>query len=379
MHWTPPHVPDWRIQRLDLGKDLGIDDTWTPPNRARFGPRTVGLEGIPSVDVCSVFRPGRRSTVRLGRALSKRMAVLGGDQYGWALLTSWVLTVAYQTLFFCVAATFKFDKVTDFAGGTNFVVVALVSLFFGGLQSARQIVVTVLVSTWGARLSLFLLFRILLWGEGRRFDDKRDNLVTFAAFWIFQAVWVWIVTIPVVVLNGGGGAGGAGDSLGALDYVGWAIWGVGFFVEVVSDFQKLAFKRDPSNSGKWCNVGLWYYSRHPNYFGEILLWWGVLLACYGGFSGANAGVYVLGALSPLFLTNLLLFVSGLPLLEQSADKKHGGKEEYREYKRRTSPLVILPPTTYERLPKCFKTYLLFELPLYNNMGDAVLQEQMVND
>eukprot|EP00894_Picocystis_sp_ML_P003697 jgi/Pico_ML_1/54214/g4620.t1 len=148
----------------------------------------------------------RRSTVRLGRALSKRMAVLGGDQYGWALLTSWVLTVAYQTLFFCVAATFKFDKVTDFAGGTNFVVVALVSLFFGGLQSARQIVVTVLVSTWGARLSLFLLFRILLWGEDRRFDDKRDNLVTFAAFWIFQAVWVWIVTIPVVVLNGGGGA-----------------------------------------------------------------------------------------------------------------------------------------------------------------------------
>lgn len=330
-------------------------------------------------DTCPQRDAPRQKQASLEKRSASKMAVLGGDQYGWALLTSWVLTVAYQTVFFCVAATFKFDKVTDFAGGTNFVAVALVSLFFGGLQSARQIVVTVLVCTWGARLSLFLLFRILLWGEDRRFDDKRDNLITFAAFWIFQAVWVWTVTIPVVVLNGGGGAGGAGDSLGALDYIGWVIWGVGFFVEVVSDFQKLAFKRDPSNSGKWCDVGLWFYSRHPNYFGEILLWWGVLLACYGGFSGANPGVYVLGALSPLFLTSLLLFVSGLPLLEQSADKKHGGKEEYREYKQRTSPLVILPPTWYKRLPKWIKTYLLFELPMYDNMGDVILQEQMVNE
>lgn len=307
------------------------------------------------------------------------MSVLGGDEYGWALLTSWVLTLSYQTVFFCVASTFKFDKVTDFAGGTNFVLVALVSLFFGEPKSARQIVVTALVCTWGLRLSLFLLFRILLWGEDRRFDDKRNNIFTFAVFWIFQAIWVWVVTMPVVILNGGGGAGQAGSSLFSLDYIGWALWGVGFFMEVIADFQKLGFKRNPTNDGQWCNVGLWFYSRHPNYFGEIVLWWGVLIACYGGYSGANAGVYVLGALSPLFLTCLLLFVSGLPLLEQSADKKHGGKEEYRKYKRRTSPLVLLPPSFYASLPKWLKAWFFFELPLYDHLEDSSLREQMVNE
>ncbi|XP_068305528.1 uncharacterized protein [Pyrus communis] len=268
-----------------------------------------------------------------------------------------IVTVGYQLLFFIVTALLKFDKVTDFAGSTNFVILAILTLVVKGSWHFRQVVLSLLVIIWGLRLGFFLLMRILQWGEDRRFDEIRGNLGKLAVFWIFQAMWVWTVSLPVTVAN----ASNRMPSIQAADIIGWIMWSVGFSVEAAADQQKLTFKSSPQNRGKWCNVGLWKYTRHPNYFGEIFLWWGVFVASTPVLEGAE-WLVILG---PIFLTLLLLFISGIPLLEESADKKFGNIDEYRLYKRSTSPLIPLPPVIYKNLPLWFKTTFLFEFPLYS--------------
>lgn len=122
------------------------------------------------------------------------------DDYYLAI--TFLITVGYQLFFFAVAFTFKFDKLTDFAGGTNFVVLAIITLAFSAARdNARNIVVSVFIMAWGARLSGFLLFRILKTGKDDRFDDKRDKFFSFLGFWIFQMIWVWSVSLPVTLLN----------------------------------------------------------------------------------------------------------------------------------------------------------------------------------
>ncbi|CAN1265671.1 hypothetical protein LINPERPRIM_LOCUS12310 [Linum perenne] len=244
-----------------------------------------------------------------------------------------IVTVGYQLMFFIITALFKFDKVTDFAGSTNFIVIAVLTIILKGTWYFRQVVLTVLVVIWGLRLGVFLLMRILQWGEDRRFDEMRSNFGKLAVFWTFQI----------------------------RDIIGWIMWSIGASFEATADQQKLTFKNSPDNRGKWCNVGVWKYTRHPNYFGEILLWWGIFVASAPVLKGAE-WLVILG---PIFLTLLLLFLSGLPLLEDSADKKYGNVAAYRMYKRRTSPLIPLPPSLYEKLPSWFKATFLFELPLYS--------------
>nr|XP_043640181.1 uncharacterized protein LOC122611254 isoform X1 [Erigeron canadensis] len=268
-----------------------------------------------------------------------------------------IVTFGYQLSFFIVTALLKFDKVTDFAGSTNFVIIALLTLIVKGSWHFRQVVLSFLVVVWGLRLGLFLLMRILNWGEDRRFDEMRANLGKLAVFWIFQAIWVWTVSLPVTVVN----ATDSNPGLKAQDIIGWIMWSVGISIEATADQQKLTFKNSPENRGKWCDVGLWGYSRHPNYFGEIFLWWGIFVASTPVLEGAE-WLVVLG---PLFLTLLLLFISGIPLLEESGDKKYGNVAGYRQYKKTTSPLVPLPPVVYGTLPSWFKVAFLFEFPLYN--------------
>ncbi|MQL95987.1 hypothetical protein Taro_028659 [Colocasia esculenta] len=293
------------------------------------------------------------------------------------LLLTALLTVGYQFLFFVVTALLKFDKITDFAGSTNFIIIAILTLVLKGEWFFRQVVLTLLVIIWGLRLGAFLLMRILQWGEDRRFDERRNNIARLAVFWIFQAVWVWTVSLPLTIVN----ASDRNPSVQPQDVIGWIMWSVGITIETTADQQKLLFKNFPANRGKWCNIGLWKYSRHPNYFGEVIfisefrfnlsmhcllylqifLWWGIFVASTPVLEGAE-WLVILG---PVFLTLLLLFVSGLPLLEESADKRFGSIAEYQLYKTTTSPLIPLPPVIYGRLPKWFKTAVLFEFPLYS--------------
>ncbi|KAK1384149.1 FKBP-type peptidyl-prolyl cis-trans isomerase 5 [Heracleum sosnowskyi] len=268
-----------------------------------------------------------------------------------------IVTVGYQLFFFIITALLKFDKVTDFAGSTNFIILAVLTLVVRGTWHFRQVILTLLVIVWGIRLAIFLLMRILQWGEDRRFDEMRDNLGKLAFFWMFQAVWVWAVSLPLTVVN----ASDRDPSLKAADIIGWIMWSVGIISEATADQQKLTFKNSPENRGKWCNIGLWKYSRHPNYFGELFLWWGIFVASTPVLDGAE-WLVILG---PIFLTLLLLFVSGIPLLEVSADKKFGNVAAYRMYKETTSPLIPLPPAAYGKVPSWFKKVFLFEFPLYS--------------
>lgn len=187
-------------------------------------------------------------------------------------------------------------------------------------------------------------------------------------------IWVFVVSLPIMFINSPRLAGKGDDASPTVTILnfpsGWDIAGLilfyfGFLIETISDFQKFFFKENPANRGNWCQVGLWKYSRHPNYFGEMCLWWGIYLV---GFSVYQDVEYYVSVLSPLFTMAILLFLSGLPLLEQSADKKYGARADYREYKKRVSPLIPLPQWVYSGLPQCTKISLFCEFPLYNRVN-----------
>jgi len=276
-----------------------------------------------------------------------------------------IVTVAMQFTFFLVACTCKFDKVTDFAGGTNFVVLAVLSLVLGETYSVRQIVLTSCVVLWGLRLSGYLLYRIIKIGEDDRFDDKRADPLKFAIFWIFQAIWVFTVSLPVMFVNAPSSAAPAYDSWTVMDVAGLAMFGLGLLVEAVADIQKFNFRNDPANRGRWCAVGLWSWSRHPNYAGEICLWWGVFLVS----TSIVEGTQWTGILSPLFTSFILLFFSGIPLLEAKADGRFRSSPDYVEYKRSTSPLLLLPPALYRALPSPVQLLFCCEFPIYNKLEE----------
>merc|ERR1711997_236853 len=148
-------------------------------------------------------------------------------------------TVAMQFSFFLVACTCKFDKVTDFAGGTNFVVLAVLTFFLAGTYKWRQILTTVCVVLWGLRLSGYLLYRIIKIGEDDRFDDKRSDPIRFAIFWIFQAVWVFTVSLPVIFVNAPSSS--TFKALTAMDIIGSIMFLLGLITEAFSDQQKFTF------------------------------------------------------------------------------------------------------------------------------------------
>jgi len=270
-----------------------------------------------------------------------------------------IVTVAMQFSFFLVACTCKFDKVTDFAGGTNFVVLAVLTFFLAETYQWRQILTTVCVVLWGLRLSGYLLYRIIKIGEDDRFDDKRSEPLKFAIFWIFQAVWVFTVSLPVIFVNAPSSE--QFEDYTEMDIIGAIFFVIGLITEAISDQQKFNFRNNPENRGKWCQVGLWKVSRHPNYFGEITLWIGIFIISTSVIDGPQW----VGILSPIFTASILLFLSGIPLLEKKSDERHGSKEEYLEFKKKTSPLVPLPTSFYGKLPSLVKGLVFCEWPIYN--------------
>lgn len=251
-----------------------------------------------------------------------------------AILVSFAVALAVNAAFFAIAATRRTDAVTDLSYSLSFAMLAIVLPFLGAHEPI-QLAASLLVLVWAARLGVYLFRRILRIKVDHRFDGMRDNPLRFARFWLLQALSVAVIMLPVSYLLGRDTAPGFG--LWAL--AGATIWAVGLVIESVADAQKSAFKARDENRGRFVSSGLWRYSRHPNYFGEMLVWWGLFVYAVPFLDGAAFAVVI----GPLFITLLLLFVSGIPLLERSADEKHGDDPAYREYKRATSILVPLPP------------------------------------
>ena len=186
---------------------------------------------------------------------------------------------------------------------------------FAGAREPVQLAAALLVLIWAARLGLYLFRRILRIKVDHRFDQMRDKPLRFARFWVLQAITVAVVMLPVSYLLGQDGAPG----FGAWEVVGAAVWLAGLVIEAVSDAQKSAFKAKQTAGKQFITSGLWKYSRHPNYFGEMLVWWGLFVFSVPFLDGAAFAVVI----GPVFITLLLLFVSGIPLLERSAEAKYG--------------------------------------------------------
>lgn len=162
--------------------------------------------------------------------------------FSFALLLTGVVTIVYQLLFFFVAAYYRFDKVTDLAGGSNFVIIAIIIfvLYDRDDVTQRPLANTLLVLLWGVRLSAFLLYRVLKFENDGRFDDIRDNFCKFLAFWVFQMFWVWVVSLPLTYVNSLGRL--APDELNAGDIIGLIMASGGLLIEALADNTKLFFK-----------------------------------------------------------------------------------------------------------------------------------------
>jgi steroid 5-alpha reductase family enzyme len=251
-----------------------------------------------------------------------------------AILLSFVVSLVVNAAFFAFAAVRKTDVVTDLSYSLSFAVLAI-ALPSLGAREPVQLVASLLVLIWAVRLGGYLLIRILRIKVDHRFDGMRDKPLRFARFWLLQAISVGVIMLPVSYLV----SRDAAPDFGPWAIAGVFVWLVGLAIEAVADAQKSAFKGKEENRDRFITSGLWKYSRHPNYFGEMLVWWGLFVYAVPFLSGAAFAVVI----GPVFITLLLLFVSGIPLLERSADAKYGDDPAYREYKRRTSILVPLPP------------------------------------
>lgn len=176
---------------------------------------------------------------------------------------------------------------------------------------------------WGVRLAGYLLVRILKTGKDERFDNVRKNPLKFLVFWMFQMVWVFVVSLSVIFINSPTAERPDYDDVAPKDItviVGVLMALLGLALETVADQMKFSFRNNPDNKGKFCTIGPWKYSRHPNYFGEIVVWWGVFVM---STSVLTTWKWV-ALLSPLFITGILLFGTGIPPLERGADRRYGG-------------------------------------------------------
>ena len=239
---------------------------------------------------------------------------------------------AYMLFWFIVSVLIKRNDVADVAWGIGFVVMAWLSFFLGD-QYPKALLVNVLVSIWGLRLAwhIFLRnkgksedFRYYQW----RMEWKHFYVRSFFQVFMLQGLFLFVTVLPVIYINTHSSVG-----FHFLDGAGVLLWLTGFYFETVGDYQLKQFKSYPANKGKIITTGLWRYTRHPNYFGEVIQWWGIFIMTVtlpGGW---------MTIIGPLTITYLVRFVSGVPMLE----RKYAGNEEFDQYKRKTSVFFPLPP------------------------------------
>jgi len=227
----------------------------------------------------------------------------------------------------------------DLTGGLTYITVVVVAVLLRPSVGARALLLLGMISIWAIRLASFLFRRVRAVGEDRRFREMKQSFTRFLLTWTLQGLWVSfslaaaLAAITSVV----------SVELGLFALAGFLVWLLGFGIEVIADRQKDAFRVDPENAGKFIKDGLWSWSRHPNYFGEIVLWIGVAIVAIPTLNGWQWVTLI----SPLFVVLLLTRISGVPMLEARADEKWGGQAEYEEYKARTSVLIPRPPTDRE--------------------------------
>jgi len=241
------------------------------------------------------------------------------------------LAFLIQWLVFIPSFMRQTEKYFDLTGSLTYISVITLALILSAGVDARAILLWALVVIWALRLGTFLYRRIHKAGKDDRFDELKPSFFRFLNVWTIQGLWVTFTMAAALVAI----TTTQRVELDIFAAIGLMIWILGFTMEAVADAQKSRFNANPENKGKFIQTGLWSRSRHPNYFGEIVIWIGVAVIALPVLQGWQW----VALISPVFVTLLLTKVSGVPLLEKKADEKWGGQEAYEAYKLRTPVLI----------------------------------------
>ncbi len=257
-------------------------------------------------------------------------SVLGVPAFAAAV----ALAFAIQWLGFVAAYVLQTEKFYDLTGSFTYISITLAAVLLSPVVDDRSVLSLVVVVIWATRLGTFLFGRIMQSGKDERFDEIKVNFFRFLLTWTIQGLWVSFTAAAAWVAI----TTTSRRPLGWPALIGFLVWAFGFGFEVLADTQKSAFKADPANRGKFIDTGLWSWSRHPNYFGEIVLWVGVAIMALPVLSGWQ----LVALISPAYVIAQLALVSGIPILERKADERWGGQEDYEAYKERTPVLIPRP-------------------------------------
>ncbi|MCH2021441.1 MAG: DUF1295 domain-containing protein [Saprospiraceae bacterium] len=230
-----------------------------------------------------------------------------------------VLCINLAGLFFCY--TQQSDKATDLIYSISFFALTL-TLWLSNHSSYAHNLLLIAVTLWSIRLGSYLFIRIHTMGKDDRFDKMRKNLFKISRFWFLQTGSILILSIPIIITF----------QKPSIEYhfiqiLGFGIYLIGLIIESIADYQKFNFRKNTDNNNSFVNVGLWKHIQHPNYLGEILCWTGIFIIA----SSALIGWEWLALSSPVWITVLLIFISGIPFLRRSSIKKYGHLKEYHEY------------------------------------------------
>jgi steroid 5-alpha reductase family enzyme len=241
------------------------------------------------------------------------------------------LAIVIQWLAFIPAYRRQTEKFYDLTGSITYISVVTLALVFSPDIDTRAILIWALVVVWAVRLGSFLFRRIQKAGKDDRFNEIKPSFFRFLIAWTIQGLWVTFTMAAALVAI----TTTTRKELDIFSLLGLLVWVFGFGLEVIADTQKRRFNADPANKGKFIQSGLWSRSRHPNYFGEIVLWIGVMIIALPLLQGWQW----VALISPVFVTLLLTRISGIPLLEKKADRKWSGQVEYEAYKKATPVLI----------------------------------------
>jgi steroid 5-alpha reductase family enzyme len=246
-----------------------------------------------------------------------------------------ILAYAINWIAFVPSNIAKTEQYYDLTGSITYTTVTLVAVVLSEDLDARAFIVAAMVIVWALRLGSFLFRRIRRDGKDGRFDQIKTDALRFFMAWTLQGLWVLLTMAAALAII----TGSERRSIGIVGILGILVWIAGFATEVVADQQKSAFKKNPANKGRFITSGLWAWSRHPNYFGEIVLWTGIAIIALPILSGWRWVTLI----SPVFVTVLLTRVSGLPMLEKRAAERWGDEEEFQRYTENTPVLIPRPP------------------------------------
>jgi steroid 5-alpha reductase family enzyme len=272
----------------------------------------------------------------LGLGLSWLVGIDGARQQGVPVaFICALLAFAINWLAAIPAITFRTETFFDLTGALTYLSVVACALVLSAPAGVRELSIAAMVTVWAVRLGGMLFIRIRRAGEDKRFREIKIEPVTFFSFWNVQALWVVVTSACAVTVL----TSPVREPVDIFFVAGATIWATGFLIEVVADAQKNAFRARSENAGRFITTGLWAWSQHPNYLGEIVLWTGIAVAALPVLQGWSW----LALISPAFVALLVLRISGIPTLDRQARERWGDDPEYQDYVRRTSKLFLLPP------------------------------------